>query len=234
MGRIAVLQAQQEDRVHKIKEHKVRTQNQQQQQQGQQNQQQVYSGAEITGTYRNGDSSVEVKQAQILLNRTACQIGPAGSAGSAGNETEYFGSKTTTAIRCYQGLRGLTVNGTLTPSLYTALVGEVGAAPAITVEQQNSGSSSNNSAQTTTPPAGTQTGNQNQGSTQTGNQSQTNNSQQTTETNKKPPVNGVQGQGSNNQQGNNTINDGGGYVPIGNNPVYRSQGPANRGAPPAL
>ena len=204
--------------------------------QGQQNQQQqqiVYPGTEITGTHQNGSSSPEVKQAQVLLNRTACQISSAGSHhGSAGSETEYFGSKTETAIRCYQGLRGMTVDGILTPTLYATLVEEVGAAPAITVTV---GSGSGSTTTTTTPPAGTQTSSQQQSQSGTQSQSQSG-SQQSGQI-------GQIGQGQSGQQQtqqqqqqgqvNENNNDNSGYTQY-TNPIYRSKTPANRGAPPAL
>ena len=207
-------------------------QGQQQSQQNQQQQQIVYPGTEITGTHQNGSSSPEVKQAQILLNRTACQISTAGSHhGSAGSETEYFGSKTETAIRCYQGLRGMTVDGILTPTLYATLVEEVGAAPAITVTV---GSGSGSTTTTTTPPAGTQTGSQQQ--SQSGTQQGQSGSQQSGQI-------GQIGQGQSGQQQTQqqqqqgqvegTNNDNSGYTQY-TNPIYRSKTPANRGAPPAL
>ena len=209
-------------------------------QQSQQNQQQiVYPGTEITQTHQNGSASPEVKQAQVLLNRTACGIGPAGSHGSAGNETEYFGSKTETAIKCYQGLRGMLVDGILTPALYAILVEEVGAAPAITVQQGTSGSGSTQT--TATPPAGTQSGGQQQGQsgTQQGQSQSGTQSQSGSQQSEQIGQIGQQGQGQQTQQQgqrkvNEDTNDNSGYVPVESIPVYRSRTPPNRGAPPAL
>ena len=89
----------------------TQTEGQQQQQQGTQPQ----GNESISGTYTLGDSDPEIQQAQELLNETVCQVATTG-AGSPGNETNYFGRKMQAAITCYQTLRRLPVDQTLTPA----------------------------------------------------------------------------------------------------------------------
>ena len=76
----------------------------------------------ITGTHTSGSTSREVFGVQVLLNQTRnCKVATSG-VGSAGNETQYFGSLTKAAIECYQKSKGLSVTGVLTPALYQMLV----------------------------------------------------------------------------------------------------------------
>ena len=72
--------------------------------------------------HRRGDSHPEVKQMQILLNRTSCTVAEVG-AGSSGNETEYFGPKTEDALFCFQSAVGLNQTGTFDPPTRYALFG---------------------------------------------------------------------------------------------------------------
>ena len=81
--------------------------------------------ATISKTYQPGDSDPEIRDAQILLNRTYCRLATVG-AGSPGNETNSFGPKLRAAIICYQTLRGLPTTGILTPELYNSIYLEVG------------------------------------------------------------------------------------------------------------
>ena len=82
----------------------------------------------IRWSYRLGDSDIlktrEVRRAQVLLNNTSCPVATSGP-GSSGSETDYFGPKMDAAIRCYQKLQGLPVDGVLTPALYASLVAPV-------------------------------------------------------------------------------------------------------------
>ena len=178
------------------------------------------SGDSITGTYQIGDSGYEVKQAQILLNRTACRVAASG-AGSPGNETIYLGNKTQTALKCYQGLRHLAVNGVLNPTVYDRLVQEVGAAPYL-------GGATTTTTNTTTS--------QTTGASTAGSTANTTTQTNTQTEEKKQPIGQNQGNAGAGQQNNNNNNNNilEGYVPIDSAPIYRSNTPANRGAPPAL
>ena len=74
--------------------------------------------------YSTGDRHPDIQEAQRLLNeRTSCPVAITG-AGSRGQETTYFGSRTAQAIRCYQRQEGLTPTGTLTRDLLSRLRGE--------------------------------------------------------------------------------------------------------------
>ena len=70
-----------------------------------------------------GDSHPEIKQVQILLNRTeSCKVAESGT-GSFGNETEFFGAKTESAIFCFQSEVGLNQTGIFDPPTRYALLG---------------------------------------------------------------------------------------------------------------
>ena len=75
----------------------------------------------ITGTYRKGDASEDVRSIQKLLNQTNCPVAKTG-VGSKGKETAYFGVLTETAVRCYQTEKNLEITGTVTPELYALLI----------------------------------------------------------------------------------------------------------------
>ena len=70
--------------------------------------------------YASGAANSDVRQAQIYLNGTDCPVAQSGP-GSSGQETSYFGTKTQSAIRCYQLLHQMPVTGTLSPSLLAHL-----------------------------------------------------------------------------------------------------------------
>ena len=72
--------------------------------------------------HRPGDSHPEIKQVQILLNRTSCKISESGP-GSFGEETEFFGAKTHEAIFCFQKEVGINQTGIFDPPTRYALLG---------------------------------------------------------------------------------------------------------------
>ena len=78
----------------------------------------------IANTFSFGITHPAVRVVQSLLNETSCLVSASG-AGSLGSETDYFGFKTDAAIRCYQKLQGVPVDGILTPALYAVLVAPV-------------------------------------------------------------------------------------------------------------
>ena len=67
-----------------------------------------------------GDRHPTIREAQTLLNKTPCKVATTG-AGSAGQETDYFGQRTQQAIRCYQQRNNLPITGTLTDALLAHL-----------------------------------------------------------------------------------------------------------------
>ena len=67
-----------------------------------------------------GTTHADVRQAQVYLNGTPCPVAKTG-AGSPGQETAYFGTKTQQALNCYQRLHNLPVTNTITPTLLTHL-----------------------------------------------------------------------------------------------------------------
>ena len=75
----------------------------------------------LTATYRVGDFHSNIKATQILLNQTVCPV-TVGGVGSQSRETEYFGFLTEQAVRCFQRFTGQTVDGTITPAFYAALL----------------------------------------------------------------------------------------------------------------
>ena len=72
--------------------------------------------------HRPGDSHPEIKQVQILLNRTSCKVSETGP-GSIGEETEFFGAKTHSAIFCFQKEVGINETGVFDPPTRYALLG---------------------------------------------------------------------------------------------------------------
>ena len=92
----------------------------------------------LTATYRIGDSHNSIKAVQILLNQTTCPIKTDGT-GSQTRETEYFGSLTEQAVRCFQHLTGQITDGAITPAFYAALLTAVktgSAAPRVVPQRQ--------------------------------------------------------------------------------------------------
>ena len=72
--------------------------------------------------HKPGTSHLDIKEAQTMLNRTACKVADTGP-GSPGNETEYFGAKTEDAIFCFQKEVGLNQTGIFDPPTRYALFG---------------------------------------------------------------------------------------------------------------
>ena len=73
----------------------------------------VFAGgaeAAITKTLRKGMKDAQVLELQQGLNARGFTVSTSG-AGSPGSETEYFGSRTDSAVRAYQAANGLTVDG---------------------------------------------------------------------------------------------------------------------------
>ena len=76
-----------------------------------------------TTSYSVGDRHEDIREAQQILNKTPCTVATSG-AGSAGQETDYFGQKTRQAILCYQQRNNLSQTGILTPALLALLRNE--------------------------------------------------------------------------------------------------------------
>ena len=72
--------------------------------------------------HRPGESHEEVKHVQSMLNKTLCKVAETG-AGSPGNETDYFGARTETALRCFQSSVGINQTGIFDPPTRYALFG---------------------------------------------------------------------------------------------------------------
>ena len=72
--------------------------------------------------HRPGDTHPEIKQVQILLNRTPCKVSETGP-GSFGEETEFFGAKTHDALFCFQKEVGINQTGVFDPPTRYALLG---------------------------------------------------------------------------------------------------------------
>ena len=70
--------------------------------------------------YLLGQSSKEIRDIQIALNRTSCPVSKSG-VGSSGSETEYFGQKTKSAVECFQRANGLPVTGQVDDTTYLIL-----------------------------------------------------------------------------------------------------------------
>ena len=67
-----------------------------------------------------GSTHPDIRQAQVYLNGTPCPVAQTG-AGSPGQETTYFGTKTQQALTCYQRLHNLPTTNTITSTLLTHL-----------------------------------------------------------------------------------------------------------------
>ena len=75
--------------------------------------------------FSEGDTHPIVSRVQEVLNTTVCAVAVTGP-GAPGSETEYFGPATTAAVECYQEIYELTVTGTITDELLTALSISIG------------------------------------------------------------------------------------------------------------
>ena len=74
------------------------------------------AGSTTETVYELGDSHPDIQEAQQLLNQTTCPVADTG-AGSPGQETRYFGSKTRLAVLCYRQAHSLTITATITEAL---------------------------------------------------------------------------------------------------------------------
>ncbi|MFA7285771.1 MAG: peptidoglycan-binding domain-containing protein [Candidatus Paceibacterota bacterium] len=73
------------------------------------------ASAAITSTLKLGSNNSQVKELQQGLNSKGFVVSTSG-AGSVGSETNYFGSKTKTAVQAYQASKGLTADGIFGPA----------------------------------------------------------------------------------------------------------------------
>ncbi|MEK7588657.1 MAG: peptidoglycan-binding domain-containing protein, partial [Patescibacteria group bacterium] len=68
------------------------------------------ASAAITSTLKMGSNNAQVKELQQGLNGSGFVVSTSG-AGSVGSETNYFGSKTKSAVQAWQASKGLTADG---------------------------------------------------------------------------------------------------------------------------
>lgn len=78
--------------------------------------------AAITLTLKQGSNNSQVKELQQGLNSQGFTVSTTG-AGSAGSETNYFGSKTKTAVKAWQTSKGLVADGIFGPASRAAWTG---------------------------------------------------------------------------------------------------------------
>ncbi len=71
-----------------------------------------------------GSSGKRVEKIQKLLNGSNCRVATEG-AGSVGQETEYFGPRTESAVKCYQKELGLEETGVVDDKFYKVLQGDI-------------------------------------------------------------------------------------------------------------
>ena len=72
-----------------------------------------------------GTQGSDIKAVQKKLNSVGCRVAAYG-AGSPGQETNYFGTKTKQALKCYQKKKGLSQTGDLDDTTYRELMREIG------------------------------------------------------------------------------------------------------------
>lgn len=82
------------------------------------------ASAAITSTLKLGSNNSQVKELQQGLNSKGFVVSTSG-AGSVGSETNYFGSKTKTAVQSWQASKGLTADGVFGPASRAAWTGTV-------------------------------------------------------------------------------------------------------------
>lgn len=82
------------------------------------------ASAAITSTLKLGSNNSQVKELQQGLNSKGFVVSTSG-AGSVGSETNYFGSKTKTAVQAYQASKGLTADGIFGPASRASWTGTV-------------------------------------------------------------------------------------------------------------
>lgn len=82
------------------------------------------ASAAITSTLKLGSNNSQVKELQQGLNSQGFVVSTSG-AGSVGSETNYFGSKTKTAVQSWQSSKGLTADGIFGPASRAAWTGTV-------------------------------------------------------------------------------------------------------------
>lgn len=80
------------------------------------------ASAAITSTLKLGSNNSQVKELQQGLNSQGFVVSTSG-AGSVGSETNYFGSKTKTAVQSWQASKGLTADGIFGPASRAAWTG---------------------------------------------------------------------------------------------------------------
>jgi len=83
------------------------------------------ASAAITSTLKLGSNNSQVKELQQGLNSKGFVVSTSG-AGSVGSETNYFGSKTKTAVQSWQSSKGLTADGIFGPASRAAWTGTTG------------------------------------------------------------------------------------------------------------
>jgi peptidoglycan hydrolase-like protein with peptidoglycan-binding domain len=83
------------------------------------------ASAAITSTLKLGSNNSQVKELQQGLNSSGFVVSTSG-AGSVGSETNYFGSKTKTAVKSWQASKGLTADGVFGPASRAAWTGTTG------------------------------------------------------------------------------------------------------------
>jgi hypothetical protein len=82
------------------------------------------ASAAITSTLRLGSNNSQVKELQQGLNSQGFVVSTSG-AGSVGSETNYFGSKTASAVKAWQASKGLTADAIFGPASRAAWTGTV-------------------------------------------------------------------------------------------------------------